>query len=1345
MKLKSILALAIAMALTTVSSFAATYTDSSDNYEEYVTQLDSGVNNGSGFLPWEIEKHGEGDGWAGFGVWNPSANGFLGTWEGKAKAFGIIGKGPSYGVNAVRRFRAPLAAGDSFSFDMAVFWDPNSGTDALKGFVLGAGDTDVIVVDHRSNPGNIALNGDVGHDILNAFGQYPMTWTFTAVDDTTLAITATPRDGSKTVFSTNKTVSTSAIDRIRLQSARQNHVEDKEAAEKQGETPEMWADRRQTYFDNFKLELGQELPELRTFTITPPEDAWIVNEKQKIMYFTITRSNSDGELEASIEYSDAQFVSGQFWASFADGQADCTNVQVIAGVSGNANVGTMTVSAEGYEPASYDFKGPVFTFTTAEDSTTLNKGATLQCWANAKADSGFIADTNKISLLVEQEGDVVSVPETLEWNADEEQGGFYTPFEVEGLAGGTADVSLVYDGAKVITKQFTVIGKSLTWVAPTDEAWKINEATVLQEFSLTRNDAEGELTVSIESSDTSFLNASSASVTFADGVDTVSGIQVTGTISGSANFATLTASAEGYAAAEYNFSGPAFSFTTQDDATSFMVGDTLTCWANARTATGVIADTTKISLVTDPEGVVELPASLGWGDADDGGFYTEFALSGNAAGTTVVSVVYDGVSVLSKEFTVVGYDINAISGPASVYTGSDNTYTIEYLFGEETAVTVTLSDNSLGELDETSITLYPDATEYPIVFSAGDTEGTVTITVEDLNGHSASIEVTITKEPDYSSYIAYDDASLYGGNFDYDSTGAGSEGFSEWSVVEEAAEYHGIIIAGNAGDYSEILTAGSAFGLYANGNTPQFSVVRPFAEEGDSLVSSNLEPGQKASIEFLSDTGWGTRYVRFVRIYDGTPYNRFEVQDKDGAISVKVEQQGETALTLWTNKPYRLVASIELAADGSSYDLALYGYKPGSEFPDEMWKGSVDSNVDYWGDGIQGIQIGADYTEHDFIFNRLAIEQTTPPVQSFSISGPWEIWAAGDVDYTLTAPEGFVGTVNLNLDNNNGTLNLRSITYEADTPREQPFVVTAVAPPEEGELSYTITASDAAGVVSDGTFTAYIKQGSFSISGPWEIWAAGDVDYTLTAPEGFAGTVNLSIDNDNGTLGVRSLTYEANDPREQNFVVTAVAPAEDGDLSFTITASAAEGGATDATFTVYIKKPYFDLKPGAEGEPSDYTLPVGGQVLMKLYASANYLNQTFTLSSSDPSVLTVPADTLTPTDGTTEFYVTVAGEGSSRISLLAGDTELSGWGINITLDNPETPFAFPPFTVIKGKGLAFAAADLAGVTLYGTEALPATGDFKDWNVLEEGTDYEIDGEQIIILFGDKSTFFIAGE
>ena len=210
-------------------------------------------------------------------------------------------------------------------------------------------------------------------------------------------------------------------------------------------------------------------------------------------------------------------------------------------------------------------------------------------------------------------------------------------------------------------------------------------------------------------------------------------------------------------------------------------------------------------------------------------------------------------------------------------------------------------------------------------------------------------------------------------------------------------------------------------------------------------------------------------------------------------------------------------------------------------------------------------------------------------------------------------------------------------------------------------------------------------------------------------------------------------------------MVTAVAPAEDGDLSFTITASAAEGGATDATFTAYIKKPYFDLKPGAEGEPSDYTLPVGGQVLMKLYASANYLNQTFTLSSSDPSVLTVPADTLTPTDGTTEFYVTVAGEGSSRISLLAEDTELSGWGINITLDNPETPFSFPPFTVIKGKGLAFAAADLEGVTLYGTEALPATGDFKDWNVLEEGTDYEIDGEQIIILFGDKSTFFIAGE
>ena len=1339
MKLKSILALAIALVLTTASSFAATYTDSSDNYEEYVTQLDSGVNNGSGFFPWEIEKHGEGDGWAGFGVWNPSANGFLGTWEGKAKAFGIIGKGPSYGVNAVRRFRAPLAAGDSFSFDMAVFWDPNSGIDALKGFVLGAGDTDVIVVDHRSNPGNIALNGDVGHDILNAFGRYPMTWTFTAVDDTTLAITATPRDGSKTVFSTNKTVSSSAIDRIRLQSSGQNAVEDKEEAEKQGETPEMWADRRQTYFDNFKLELVQELPELRTFTITPPEDAWIVNEKQKIMYFTITRSNSDGELEASIEYSDSQFVSGQFWASFADGQADCTNVQVIAGVSGNANVGTMTVSAEGYEPASYGFKGPVFTFTTAEDSTTLNKGAKLQCWANAKADSGFIAETSKISLLVEPDGDVVAVPETLEWNADEEQGGFYTSFEVEGLAGGTADVSLVYDGAKVITKQFTVIGKSLTWVAPTDEAWKISEATVLQEFSLTRNDAEGELTVSIESSDTSFLNASSASVTFADGVNTVSGIQVTGTISGSANFATLTASAEGYVAAEYNFSGPAFSFTTKDDATSFMVGDTLTCWANARTNTGVIADTTKISLVADPEGVVELPASLRWGDADDGGFYTEFALSGNAAGTTVVSVVYDDVPVLSKEFTVVGYDINAISGPSSVYTGSENTYTIEYLVGEETAVTVTLSDDSLGELDETSITLYPDATEYPIVFSAGDKEGTVTITAEDLNGHSASIEVTITKEPDYDNFIAYDEASFYTAGFDTEALGRGTEKFQAWRVVQnddnpEGDVYCGIYIAAE-GKFPEALYSNdSAFGIYAKGSeSAKYVIYRPFV--------NSLAPGQTFSIDWApSDGDYGYRHLRLIREWDNAQYPRFELYSSSGYLGYNLYGVTSEGTDLGWEPADRVVhVELALSADGSTYTISL------SDDQDNEWSTSFPSNTGEWGDGIQGVVIDTENSPKDSGFNHLVIEQTTQPVQSFSISGPWEIWAAGDVDYTLTAPEGFVGTVNLNLDNDNGTLNLRSITYEADTPREQSFVVTAVAPPEEGELSYTITASDAAGVVSDGTFTAYIKQGSFSINGPWEIWEAGDVDYTLTAPEGFAGTVNLNLDNNNGTLGVRSLTYEANDPREQNFVVTAVAPAEDGDLSFTITASAAEGGATDATFTVYIKKPYFDLKPGAEGEPSDYTLPVGGKVLMKLYASANYLNQTFTLSSSAPSVLTVPSDTLTPTDGTTEFYVTVAGEGSSRISLLAGDTELSGWGINITLDNPETPFSFPPFTVIKGKGLAFAAADLAGVTLYGTEALPATGDYKDWNVLEEGTDYEIDGEQLIILFGDKSTFFIAGE
>ena len=197
---------------------------------------------GDGFWAWRIRQDwGDGDGWAGCGLWDPSANGFQGTWAGKTRAFGLVGKGAGWAVRASRAFQEPLRPGDSFSLEMAVNWDSNQ-QGAEKGFALTAGGEDVLVVNHGSYPGNISLGGDESHAALNAYGLHPMVWTFTALDDRSLRVEATRRDNPGSAFAATLAVSTSAIDGFRLQSAGQNPYDS--GAD---------GDKRQSYFDRFRL------------------------------------------------------------------------------------------------------------------------------------------------------------------------------------------------------------------------------------------------------------------------------------------------------------------------------------------------------------------------------------------------------------------------------------------------------------------------------------------------------------------------------------------------------------------------------------------------------------------------------------------------------------------------------------------------------------------------------------------------------------------------------------------------------------------------------------------------------------------------------------------------------------------------------------------------------------------------------------------------------------------------------------------------------------------------------------------------------------------------------------
>lgn len=215
----------------------------------YADGWNDGGNRGSGFGNWSLAvAQGSGNGWSGCGIWDPSANGFAGTWAAKTRAFGLVGKGSGWSVRASRPFARALRRGDAFSLEMALNWDSNR-DGAEKGFALVAGGKDIVTVNHGSYPGNIFLNGDGSHDALNAFGVHPMVWTFTAADEKTLRVEATRRDGGGGVFATDLAVATSAIDGFRLQSANQN-------PEDSGSD----GDKRQSYFDDFRLFLGEDPP-----------------------------------------------------------------------------------------------------------------------------------------------------------------------------------------------------------------------------------------------------------------------------------------------------------------------------------------------------------------------------------------------------------------------------------------------------------------------------------------------------------------------------------------------------------------------------------------------------------------------------------------------------------------------------------------------------------------------------------------------------------------------------------------------------------------------------------------------------------------------------------------------------------------------------------------------------------------------------------------------------------------------------------------------------------------------------------------------------------------------------
>ena len=214
----------------------------SDNGSNYSGGWANGDNGGTGFLAWSIS------------VDNNPPTYFAGNFIGDPTFAGVTGMSTtSFGLyanpgataataTAARGMSNALTVGDTFSFQWGINWDSDVGNKGFNLFSGGVGGTQLLNVNQGGFPGDITFEG-INTGI--AYGDGPMTWSFTLTTPSNLLVTSSARDGTTTpVFTTNIAV-TSAPDAFSFYATAMGA-----------------GDQRQSYFNNLEV-----VPEPSTYAL----------------------------------------------------------------------------------------------------------------------------------------------------------------------------------------------------------------------------------------------------------------------------------------------------------------------------------------------------------------------------------------------------------------------------------------------------------------------------------------------------------------------------------------------------------------------------------------------------------------------------------------------------------------------------------------------------------------------------------------------------------------------------------------------------------------------------------------------------------------------------------------------------------------------------------------------------------------------------------------------------------------------------------------------------------------------------------------------------------------------
>ena len=653
------------------------------------------------------------------------------------------------------------------------------------------------------------------------------------------------------------------------------------------------------------------------------------------------------------------------------------------------------------------------------------------------------------------------------------------------------------DGASVENFAFYVNDLKIEGTPPTDTLsldgpWAVTEKKAELAFKVIRQNSEGTLDVTLASSYPEFASVPTT-VTFADGETEIPFI-VSATLQGNANAATISANAEGVAGATYGIKGPQYSCNSWDegiegdDVWQIYPDDTRTFWVNnENTQEGFPGDDALVTVESADESVVTVGGLGEWKVGDNGKSYNSCTVTGVAGGKAAVKVLYDGVEMTSFDFTVRA-DSLSLAGPDTARVGDENVkYTLTGVFsgGSGSAVLSVIGDATVtleeGQAPTNSIVFGELISDTPVEFfvSFGTDTAPVTLSVSNDGGLEDSLEITVTEAPDYSGFIAYDDASLYRDDFDSAALGEGTDKFQAWEVVTQNSG--AVFLSGSAPDAS-VLTEGKAFGIWANGtDDAELQLRRPFVK--------SLGDGQAFSVVVSPNYRDGTKGVKFLGAWEGNWYERAEFFYNNDGYFYKLDGDADATSLGWEYGTDAIAITLKKAADGSSYTLS---FARGDDIVAKEGINSFQGTVD----GVQFYSYkGGEGDENNFIFNSLAIEQVEEPVATrLSLKGDWAVTAASAelaIKVVRTTSE---GTLDVTLATSDGDFaSVPTTVTFADGETEIPVPVNATL--KGNGNSATITAS-AEGYVSakmtikgpDYSCTAWNE----GVSEPWKVAVGGE-------------------------------------------------------------------------------------------------------------------------------------------------------------------------------------------------------------------------------------------------------------